>query len=105
VLGAPQNVNRSSKRFAARSNFIIAIDSFCPLDPGGAPSQSIRRAQIAAADSDHGVTVGPDLDSINAPGDRYDICHLSWQGSQKLVAQWVSILAPVGGQASDQISR
>jgi len=45
------------------------------------------------------------LDSINAPGDRYDICHLSWQGSQKFVAQWVSILAPVGGQASDQISR
>jgi len=95
----------TSKRFAARSNFIIAIDSFCPLDPGGAPSQSIRHAQIAAADSDHGVTVGPDLDSINAPGDRYDICHLSWQGSQKFVAQWVSILAPVGGQASDQISR
>ena len=91
----------TTRRFASESRFLVTLDSSCPLDPGGGlPELSIRRAQIAASDPDHGVTVGPDLDAINAPGDRYDVCHLSSQGLQKFVEQWVAILAPVGGQAS-----
>jgi len=55
-------------------------------------SEEVRRGQLFVSKSTPNVFLGPDTDSINFPGSRYDGCHLSGAGLDRNAELWLKVL-------------
>lgn len=75
---------------------MTVTSGFCgrPRGQPPAPDNPVRRAQQALIAAGDGICGGPDTDTLlAAPGDRFDGCHMSRQGADKLAAAWTALLS------------
>ena len=75
---------------------LVAIASRC--DKAGkhwSPDNPVTKAQRAVVNEAQGVHVGVDTDAILGTIDRYDDCHLSASGVEKLVDGWAGAIMQV----------
>ena len=65
------------------------------------PSDEIRNAQSALADSATGVRAGPDMDKLGL-ADRYDGCHFSTEGLERAADLWLEAIGAGKGTPASQ---
>lgn len=80
---------RSIRRSGSTAPLFVSRASYCY----GVGSEDVRRGQEAVVSVKGGILRGPDTDAFRGRDDRYDDCHFSSAGLQRVAEAWASILA------------
>ena len=78
-----------SKKTFPESRFYVSQASICR----GPALHTVREGQRKVIQMANGVFPGPDTDRLDALEDRYDGCHFSMVGQEKIADMWNAILA------------
>jgi lysophospholipase L1-like esterase len=81
--------------------FVAVESGYCDgTEKPPPPDNPVVAAQRRVIASQEGVYLGPDMDAVlNTPADRYDGCHMSAAGAEKLARLWTQAIAkPVAGK-------
>lgn len=73
--------------------YLTAASRCANSDWNWSPDNAVVRAQRSAVNSSAQVFMGVDADSLLTGFDRYDDCHLSASGVDKITDEWTSVLA------------
>jgi hypothetical protein len=83
---ALKSIIQDTRRHSPRSKFFVSSATVC----NSAPNDEVRRGQDALVDPDKAILKGPDTDPIS---ERFDGCHFSTEGQEKVVALWLEAMA------------
>jgi hypothetical protein len=82
-------MTRSIRGAGSAAPLFVSLASYCY----GVTSDDVRRGQASVVSPRNGILPGPDTDVFRGRDDRYDDCHLSTAGLQKVAEAWAQILA------------
>jgi hypothetical protein len=80
----------ATRRHFPESGFYVSAATYC--ESRGGADAALHDAQLRAVDPAHRVYAGPDTDRFVALEDRYDGCHLSMIGQEKVAREWARAL-------------
>lgn len=78
----------TTREFAPQAGFWIARSTVC----NSRADNTVRAAQLALVSPTRRIYAGPDTDQLTAIEDRYDGCHFSMVGQEKVAAMWAAVL-------------